>query len=83
MIIIELFICFSRLDRFLIEVKDLTISALEKVLRICLASTEIKGYDWLCNKAVITVKFTSVLCIIPVRNKTECLIRIFLLSSLS
>ena len=68
MIIIVLFILFRCLDRLLIEVKDLAILALEKVLLILAITVKVKGYDWVCKEAVITVKSASRLWIIPVRN---------------
>ena len=46
--------------------KDLTISALEKVLLITLITVEVKGYDGVSCKAVITIKGASLLLVIPV-----------------
>ena len=68
MIIFAQFIRFCWLVRFLIEVKDLAILALEKVLLILAITVKVKGYDWVCKEAVITVKSASRLWIIPVRN---------------
>ena len=77
-IIIEHCIVLCCLGLVLIEEKDLAIFALEKVLLIGLLwSQEIKAYDWLCDKAVVTVKRASWLCIIPVRNNAEGLSRFF------
>ena len=80
-IITEHFIWFCWLGRLLIEVKDLAVSAREKVLLIALITIEIKGYNWWRNKAVITVKGASRLLIIPVRNDAKGLSRFFCLSS--